>query len=158
MALLFIDHEPLVPTSPPRLANYSCYNYIRNCASEPHLTWVYIYTEIVLKMLKPSYAVLTTAPGIWGCQWTSFTSFWPWWTNSNWGGTPSWLSSSIGVPLSSASCSTERSHRETWSSAPDAANIESSVGCHSIEVIGALCQVNEATGDGVGVELQRREC
>lgn len=26
------------------------------------------YTEIVLKILKPSTAVLMTAPGIWGCQ------------------------------------------------------------------------------------------
>ena len=26
--------------------------------------------------------------------------------------------------------------------------MESSVGCHSIEVIGALCQLNAATGDG----------
>jgi len=32
-------------------------------------------TEIVLKILKPSRAVLMTAPGIWGCQWTSLTSF-----------------------------------------------------------------------------------
>ena len=34
----------------------------------------------------------------------------------------------------------------TWSSAPDAAKMESSVGCHSMDVTGAWCQLNEATG------------
>lgn len=36
----------------------------------------------------------------------------------------------------------------TWSSAPDATKIESSDGCHSMEVTGALCQLNDATGAG----------
>lgn len=36
----------------------------------------------------------------------------------------------------------------TWSSAPDAAKTESSVGCHSMDVTGAWCQLNEATGVG----------
>jgi hypothetical protein len=36
-----------------------------------------------------------------------------------------------------------------WLSAPDATNAESSDGCHSMDVIGALCQENEATGEGL---------
>ncbi len=54
------------------------------------------------------------------------------------------------MPMSSSSCSTARSHKVTWSSAPDAAKIESSEGCHSIEVIGALCHEKDATGVGPG--------
>lgn len=38
----------------------------------------------------------------------------------------------------------------TWSSAPEAAKHESSVGCHSMDVIGAVCQLNAATGVGAG--------
>lgn len=57
------------------------------------------------------------------------------------------------VPASSSSGSTPRSHRVTWSSAPDAANIESSLGCHSMEVMGAWCHVKEATGVGFGAEV-----
>lgn len=41
----------------------------------------------------------------------------------------------------------------TWSSAPEAAKILSSEGCHSIDVIGAECHVKCATGDGVDDEL-----
>lgn len=51
---------------------------------------------------------------------------------------------------SSSSSSTERSHSVTWSSAPEAAKHESSVGCHSMDVIGAVCQLNAATGVGAG--------
>lgn len=36
------------------------------------------YTLIVLKILKPLSAVLIITPGNCRCQWTSFTSFWPW--------------------------------------------------------------------------------
>lgn len=36
------------------------------------------YTLIVLKILKPLSAVLIMTPGNCRCQWTSFTSFWPW--------------------------------------------------------------------------------
>lgn len=32
--------------------------------------------------------------------------------------------------------------------------MESSVGCHSMEVIGAECQLNEATGVGVEFDLK----
>lgn len=108
-------------------------------------------TEIVLNTLKPSNAVEITAPGNCGCQWTSLTSLCPWCTNSSCGGTsrpPSGVSSM--APDSSSSCSTPRSHRVIWSSAPDAANIESSVGCHSMEVMGARCQLKAATGVGSG--------
>ena len=59
----------------------------------------------------------------------------------------------MAAPVSSSSCSTARSQRVSWLSAPEAAKIESSVGCHSMEVIGALCHENEATGAGTGVVL-----
>jgi hypothetical protein len=39
----------------------------------------------------------------------------------------------------------------TCSSAPDATKMESSVGCHSIDVIGARCHVKLATGSDVDV-------
>ena len=51
---------------------------------------------------------------------------------------------------SSSSCSTERSQSVTWSSAPEAAKHESSVGCHSIDVMGAVCHEKAATGVGAG--------
>ena len=57
------------------------------------------------------------------------------------------------APVSSSSCSTARSQSVTWSSAPDAAKMESSVGCHSTDVIGALCHVKDATGVGSGAEV-----
>lgn len=74
--------------------------------------------------------------------------------NNNCGGTSLPVSLTfIGAPapVSSSSGSTARSQRVTWSSAEDATKEESSVGCHSIEVMGALCHVNEATGVGLGV-------
>ena len=46
----------------------------------------------------------------------------------------------------SASRSTAKSHREIWSSDPLTANILDSVGCHSIEVMGAMCHLKVATG------------
>lgn len=42
-----------------------------------------VYTEIVLKALKLSLAVVNTMPGICGWKCSSFTSFCPWCTNSN---------------------------------------------------------------------------
>ena len=39
-----------------------------------------------LKALKPSTAVDTSMPGIWGCQCTSLTSVCPACTKSSWGG------------------------------------------------------------------------
>lgn len=89
-----------------------------------------------------------TAPGIWGCQCTSLISFCPWWTKRSWGGTSFPPPKVSSIPKSSESCSTAKSQSVTWSSAPDAAKIESSVGCHSIEVMGCLCQVKWATGAG----------
>lgn len=50
---------------------------------------------------------------------------------------------------SSSSCSTDRSQRVTWSSEPEAANTDVSVGCHSTDVMGALCHEKSATGVGV---------
>lgn len=55
--------------------------------------------------------------------------------------------------ISSSSCSTARSHKETIPSALEAANVDRSLGCHSKEVIGPLCQWKEAIGAGVGVEV-----
>lgn len=52
------------------------------------------------------------------------------------------------VARSSSSNSTERSQSVIWSSAPEAAKEESSVGCHSMEVMGAVCHEKEATGVG----------
>ena len=104
------------------------------------------YVEIVLKMWNPSTAVLMMAPGIWGCQCASFTSCWGW-KNSSWGGTSSWPILDVWFTMSSSSCSTAKSHKETRSSAADARKTESSVGCHSIEVIGARCQSKDAAGD-----------
>lgn len=76
----------------------------------------------------------------------------PWWTNSSCAGT----SFIPADGFSSSSSSTDKSHRVTWSSAPAAAKHESSVGCHSIEVMGAVCQEKEATGVGAGdLVLQR---
>lgn len=46
----------------------------------------------------------------------------------------------------------------TWSSAPEAAKHESSVGCHSIEVIGAVCQEKAATGVGAGAFVLWGRC
>ena len=63
----------------------------------------------------------------------------------------------MAAPVSSSSCSTARSQRVSWLSAPEAAKMESSVGCHSMEVIGALCHENEATGAGTGVVLTHSE-
>lgn len=105
-----------------------------------------------MKILKPSKAVETTTPGFWGNQCNSLISFWPIWTNNNWAGISFNLSAS---PFclegnSSSSNSTERSHRVNWSSAPEAAKQDESVGCHSIEVIGAVCHEKEATGVGAG--------
>lgn len=54
--------------------------------------------------------------------------------------------------ISSSSCSTARSHKETILSALDAAKVDGSLGCHSIEVMGALCQWKDAIGVGVGEE------
>lgn len=45
----------------------------------------------------------------------------------------------------------------TWSSAPEATKALSSVGCHSTDVIGALCQLNVATGEGFAASLQNRK-
>jgi len=64
------------------------------------------------------------------------------------------LSWSIDMPVSSSSGSTDKSHSVTWSSALEAAKVESSVGCHSMEVMGCLCHVNEAMGEGVGDDLE----
>lgn len=50
---------------------------------------------------------------------------------------------------SSSSGSTDKSHKVSWSSEPEAAKTEESVGCHSTDVIGAVCHWNCATGDGV---------
>jgi hypothetical protein len=106
---------------------------------------------MVLNTLNPSAAVVRTMPGIWGCQWSSLTSFWPWWTKRSWGGTSSGLPSGpwASALRSSSSGSTERSQSVTWSSDPDAAKTDGSVGCHSTDVIGAVCQVKWATGLGV---------
>jgi len=99
-------------------------------------------------MLNPSEAVETTTPGACGCQCTSLMSCWPWWQKRSCAGTS--LSRSASVGRSSSSSSTERSHSVTWSSAPAAAKHDSSVGCHSIEVIGPVCQLKAATGVGAG--------
>lgn len=64
-------------------------------------------------------------------------------------GVPSGLTPPDEIGSSSSSCSTDRSQRVTWSSEPEAAKIEVSVGCHSTEVMGALCHEKWATGVGV---------
>ena len=101
-------------------------------------------------MLNPSEAVETTTPGACGCQCTSLMSCWPWWQKRSCAGTSLSRSASSPVGRSSSSSSTERSHSVTWSSAPAAAKHDSSVGCHSIEVIGPVCQLKAATGVGAG--------
>ena len=112
-----------------------------------------VYTEIVLKALKLSLAVVNTMPGICGWKWSSFTSFCPWCTNSNWGGTSTIPPSELGawrtIGASSSSRSTDRSQRVAWSSDPEAAKTEGSDGCHSTDVMGAVCQVKWATGAGL---------
>ena len=90
-----------------------------------------IYTLIVRKTLKPLAAVLMMTPGICGCQCNSLISCCPWWINNSCGGT----SGSVSVVVS---LSTAKSHCVNWSSEPEAANTELSVGCHSIDVIGAV--------------------
>ena len=101
-------------------------------------------------MLNPSEAVETTTPGACGCQCTSLMSCWPWWQKRSCAGTSLRRSASSPVGRSSSSSSTERSHSVTWSSAPAAAKHDSSVGCHSIDVMGPVCQLNAATGVGAG--------
>lgn len=105
-------------------------------------------TEMLLKILNPVSAVVMRAPGICGCQCTSFTSLWPWCTNSNCGGTSRSPPCGDCAGCSSSSSSTDRSQSDTWSSRPEAAKMLSSVGCHSIDETGAECQRKEATGDG----------
>lgn len=95
-----------------------------------------------MKTLNESDAVLITMPGIWGCQCNSLTSFCPWWTNSNWGGTAVMFPSAGPIGASSSSGSTDKSHRVSWSSEPEAAKTEESVGCHSTDVMGAVCHWN----------------
>jgi hypothetical protein len=77
-----------------------------------------------------------------------FLQHFTWCTKSNCGGTSTPLFPIILSEFSSGSCSTERSHIEIWSSAPDAPKTDSSVGCHSIDVIGAECHLKFATGEG----------
>lgn len=101
-----------------------------------------LYTDIVLNTLNPDRAVEIITPGIWGCQWISFTSVWPWCRNRSWGGRS--FTPSTRAPTSHAS--TDRSHWLTTSSAPEAANTLESVGLHSTEVMGALCCLKLATG------------
>lgn len=54
------------------------------------------------------------------------------------------------APSCSVSASRARSQSVTVSSAPDAAKDDSSVGCHSIEVMGARWKLSAATGVGSG--------
>ena len=51
------------------------------------------------------------------------------------------------IGASSSSCSTDKSHKVTWSSAPEAAKTEVSDVCHSTEVMGAVCHEKWATGE-----------
>lgn len=122
----------------------------RGDGNEKNETCVYEEKGSARKMLKPSDAVETTTPGAWGCQCTSLMSCCPWWQNKSCAGTSLSRSASSPVGRSSSSSSTERSHSVTWSSAPEAAKHDSSVGCHSIEVMGPVCQLNAATGVGAG--------
>ena len=93
-------------------------------------------------MLKPLCAVLSITPDSWVCQWISLTSVCPWWINNNCGGT---CGSSVLWPAASASRSTAKSQNVIWSSEPDAANTDPSVGCHCTDVMGAVWCLNTAT-------------
>ena len=65
--------------------------------------------------------------------------------NSNWGGT--FGSSSLEEDLGSLlSFSTAKSQIEIWSSDPEAAKTELSLGFHSMEVMGAVWCLKEAAG------------
>ena len=75
-------------------------------------TYSVCHTLIVFMMLKPLRAVVMRTPGSWGCQWSSLISDWPWWMNSNCGGTSAPPSPSLLPP--SLSCSTAKSHWTTW--------------------------------------------
>ena len=74
-----------------------------------------LYTLMVLKMLKPDWAVHTMTPGSCECQCSSLTSTIPWWMKSSWGGTSI---SAAPSSSSSASRSNAKSHMVSWSSAP----------------------------------------
>ena len=102
-----------------------------------------LHTLIVLKILKPLWAVLRITPGSCRCQWSSLMSVCPWWINNNCAGTSG---SPCEEPAVSESRSTPRSHREIWSSEPAAANTELSRGCHSTDVMGAVWCLNRAAG------------
>lgn len=103
------------------------------------------HTLIVLNTLNPLWAVLIMTPGSWGCQCNSLMSVCPWCINNSWGGTLG-SSSPSAVLASVLSFSTARSQIEIWSSDPEAANTELSLGFHSIDVIGAVWCLKEATG------------
>ena len=64
------------------------------------------------------------------------------WMNKSWGG----RSFNLSLWSSLSSRSTARSHKVSWSSAPDAAKTVLSHGCHSIDVIGAVWCLKVATG------------
>ena len=64
-----------------------------------------------------------------------------WWMNRSWAGTSA---TSRRTASASLSFSSDRSHSVIWSSAPDAARTDSSVGCHSIDVIASVCHLNDA--------------
>lgn len=98
-------------------------------------------------MLKPSAAVLMITPGIWGWKCNSLMSVCPWWMNSSCGGRSFKPPPPVpAMPAASSSASTERSQTVSWLSAPDAASIDSSVGCHSIDVIGPCREGNKSMG------------
>ena len=107
---------------------------------------VWNHTLIVLNILNPLCAVLNIVPGICGCQCNSLISVCPWWINNNCGGMDFIWSSTSSSSSPPSSFSTARSQRVIWSSDPEAANMVLSVGCHSMEVMGAVWCLNLATG------------
>ncbi len=113
------------------------------------------HTLMVLNTLNPLCAVLIIRPGICGCQWSSFISFWPWCMNSNCGGRSSVLISlsfsvcsiCAFIALSaSSSFSTAKSQIVSRSSSPDAANTVESFAFHSTLVMGLVWCFNMPTG------------
>lgn len=101
-----------------------------------------------MNTLNPLRLVVATQLGICGCHLTSFVSWLPECTKRSWGGiSPSTAPSPAGADAPGPSSSMLRSYTYVpWSS--ETAIMDSSVGCHSRDVIGVRWEWNRASGLG----------
>ena len=112
---------------------------------------------MVLKIAIPSTAVTTATPSFPASlhHLPSFISCWPWCTNNNCGGISAtcFLGPVDSIDSSSGSRSNDKSHIVHVSSAHVRNKTDASVGCHSIELMGFLCQENVAAGVGADAPI-----